>query len=132
MEGNNSQTSRIKALCVDDDKTAHEILSLFLVDRFTIDYAANGKTALELASSMQYSMIFLDINLGRDVMDGLELLRLIRNLPGYSEVTVIALTAYAMIGDKEEFLAAGCDHYLAKPFNRAGLMHLMSSIEIKK
>lgn len=124
--------SLIHALCVDDDKTAHEILSLFLVDQYQIDFAPNAKTALRLLESRKYSVIFLDINLGRDVMDGLELLKLLRELPGGNQVKVIALTAYAMIGDREEFLEAGCDYYLAKPFSRASLMNILEAIENSK
>ena len=128
MEESVPKTGLISALCIDDDKTAHEILSLFLADSHDIEYAFNGKNALEMIQKKKYSLVFLDINLGRDVMDGLELLRLMRQIPGYEKVPVIALTAYAMIGDKEEFLEAGCDFYISKPFNRSGLMQIISQI----
>ncbi|MHC1705990.1 MAG: response regulator [Bacteroidales bacterium] len=128
MEDLPKNTQTLHAICIDDDATAHEILSLFLADHYTIDFAANGNMALGMIKENIYSVIFLDINLGRDVMDGLELLKLIRQVHGYEKTTVVALTAYAMRGDREEFLAAGCDYYISKPFSRASLMQVMSQI----
>jgi CheY-like chemotaxis protein len=129
MDGQENSQSLLRALCVDDDKTAFEILSLFLSEQYSIDFASTGKMALEMLQAGEYSVIFLDINLGRDTMDGLELLRLLREIPSYRKTPVIALTAYAMIGDKEEFLAAGCDYYVPKPFNRASLLEVLSKIK---
>ena len=122
----------VQALCIDDDKTTYEILVLFLADQYSIDLALNGHYALQMVENKKYNLIFLDINLGRDVMDGLELLRILRQNPDYSDVPVIALTAYAMIGDKEEFLAAGCDYYLAKPFSKANLMEVLEEMDRSK
>lgn len=129
MDGQEKRQGLIKALCVDDDTATFEIISLFLSEQYSIDFAFNGKMALEMAHACEYSVIFLDINLGRDTMDGLELLRLLREVPSYQKTPVIAVTAYAMIGDKEEFLAAGCDYYIPKPFTRANLLEVISKIK---
>ena len=123
---------KIDALCIDDDKTAHEILVLFLADQYTIDFALTAHDALGMTAAKKYSIIFLDINLGRDVMNGLEFLKILRQNPDYYHVPVIAFTAYAWLGDKETFLSAGCDHYLAKPFSKANLMQVIAEVIQKK
>ena len=65
-------------------------------------------------------------------MHRFDFLMILRQNPDYSDVPVIALTAYAMIGDKEEFLAAGCDYYLAKPFSKANLMEVLEEMDRSK
>lgn len=128
MEATVERHGKFSALCIDDDEAVHELLSLYLVEECEVEWAPDGKTSLTMASGKLYDVVFLDINLGRDTLDGLQLLRLLRGIPAYDKVPVIALTAFAMLGDKEEFLEAGCDHYLSKPFNRVGLMQVLSKI----
>jgi len=48
-------------------------------------------------------------------------------LPDYKNVPIIAMTAYAMVGDKEEFFKAGCTHYLSKPFKKDQLIEIINS-----
>ena len=62
----------------------------------------------------------MDVNLGRG-MTGLDITKNLKQRPNYTNVPIIAITAFAMKGDKEEFLQAGFDHYLAKPFTREEL-----------
>ena len=50
-------------------------------------------------------------------MDGLELTRILKADPKFKHITILAITAYAMKGDKEKILAAGCDGYIAKPID---------------
>ncbi|MCX6271910.1 MAG: response regulator [Bacteroidetes bacterium] len=120
-------TSKLpRILLIDDDEAVQELLGLYLIGECTIETAFNGPTALEMAGSVKYDLIFLDINLGRQSIDGLEVLKKLRLVTGYQETPVIALTAYAMIGDKEEFLSKGCNDYISKPFNREILMRILS------
>jgi CheY-like chemotaxis protein len=81
-----------------------------------VDIAASGEIALEKAKLKKYDLVLMDINLGRG-LTGLETAVELKKIDGYSEVPIIALTAYAMRGDKEEFLAQGCSDYLSKPFD---------------
>ena len=59
---------------------------------------------------------------------GLELLRLVRSIRGFDRVPVVALTAHAMRGDRERFLAAGCDGYLSKPIDTATFVEAVESL----
>ena len=61
-------------------------------------------------------------------MNGLEVAQKIKKITGYENVPIIAVTAYAMMGDKEKFLAAGCSHYIAKPFDKFALIDLLEDI----
>lgn len=72
-------------------------------------------------------MIFMDINLRRG-LDGKQATQEIRKIKGYETIPIVATTAYAMPGDKEEFLAAGCSHYLSKPFTKQSVLSLVEDI----
>ena len=74
-----------------------------------------------------YDIILMDINLGKG-MDGIQATQEIRKIKGYKKTPIVALTAYAREGDKEEFLAGGCTHYLGKPFTVKQLLDLIENI----
>lgn len=114
------ETVKKKILVVEDDEISRDVLILFLKNHFEIDEARNGQTALEKADGNQYDLILMDVNLGRG-MTGLDITKNLKKRPNYAKVPIIAITAFAMKGDKEEFLQAGFDHYLAKPFTREEL-----------
>ena len=114
------ETVKKKILVVEDDEISRDVLILFLKNNFEIDEARNGQTALEKADSNQYDLILMDVNLGRG-MTGLDITKNLKKRANYTNVPIIAITAFAMKGDKEEFLQAGFDHYLAKPFTREEL-----------
>jgi CheY-like chemotaxis protein len=82
---------------------------------YTLLKAIDGEEALDVATREQPDLIIMDIQLPK--MNGLEVTRRLRQLPVFSHTPIIALTAYAMKGDKERFLAAGCSAYLPKPIN---------------
>ncbi len=68
-----------------------------------------------------YSLVLMDISLGKGI-SGVELLKNLRTIPSYKNVPVIAVTAHAMVGDKEKFLESGFDDYLSKPFAKKDLI----------
>jgi len=75
--------------------------------------AASGEEALERAALEPPDVVLMDINLAG--MNGFEATRRLKEIPGLERLPVVALTAYAMVGDRERALAAGCDGYLSKP-----------------
>ena len=87
---------------------------------YTVLEAEDGITGLEMVKQEKPPLILLDINLPG--MDGLEVLARIRENDELQETPVIALTASAMRGDRERFLAAGCDDYLSKPIQALDLI----------
>ena len=69
--------------------------------------------ALEVIRNKQYDIIFMDIGL-KDI-NGIEATKIIRKLNNYKDTPIIAITAFAMQGDKERILESGCNEYIPKP-----------------
>jgi Response regulator containing a CheY-like receiver domain and an HD-GYP domain len=86
--------------------------------------AVDGLTGVALAAQELPDLILMDINLPD--IDGLEATKRIKAMPEMAHVPVIALTANAMHGDRERFIAAGCDGYLAKPVTRIELLNMLT------
>jgi len=118
---------RLNILLVENDDASIEVTKLFLKDLCELDVAENGQLALDLIRQKKYDVILLDINLGRG-LSGLEVAQQIRLLNEYNKTPIVAVTAFAMIGDKEEFIKAGCTHYLSKPFKKHDLVGLIEEI----
>ncbi len=110
-----------KVLVVDDDLATRKIVELFLRGEIEIESASNSKDATDLLSNDTYSLVLMDISLGKGV-SGIELLNNLRTIPSYKNVPVIAVTAHAMVGDKEKFLESGFNDYLSKPFAKKDLI----------
>ncbi len=101
--------------------------------RHTITAVKNGEEALLRLNEHDFDLILMDIQM--PVMDGVETTKVIRkstHLGSKSEIPIIAMTAYAMTGDKEKFLDAGMDDYIAKPVNSADLKEVIERVMAKK
>ena len=99
----------------DDTKNMTLFRDLLQVSGYSTILASGGKEGIELAKAKKPDLILMDIQMPG--MDGLEATRILKADATTSGIPVIALTAYAMKGDKERILQAGCDGYLAKPIN---------------
>ena len=103
-----------KILLVEDDDLTLTTVRAILKNRCAIDSVTTGYDAIEMAKNNKYDVILMDI--GLKGMSGLEAAQEIKKIPGYEKTPIVAVTAYAMIGDKEKFLEGGCTHYISKPF----------------
>lgn len=111
----------LKILYVEDNPQNMRLVRKMLKgDMYTMIEAPDGCSGFEIALREQPDIILMDINLPD--IDGLEVTNRLRNHPDFHQVPIIALTANAMIGDKERFLEGGCDGYLAKPVSRRELL----------
>jgi CheY-like chemotaxis protein len=119
----------LKILLVEDNLINQKITLLTLNPLVnSIDTASNGKEALDKFGTANYDLILMDIQM--PVMSGLVAAEKIRALEATtnSHVPIIAITANAMIGDKEKCLSAGIDDYISKPFQPAALLEKIKNI----
>ena len=92
-----------------------------------VDVVANGLEALDAVQNVGYDVVLMDIQMPE--MDGIAATRAIRDLDGeVSEIPIIALTADAMAGDREKYLACGMNNYLSKPFEPRQLDAVISDL----
>ena len=91
----------------------------------TVFEAANGREGIDLAIEKKPDLILMDIQM--PVMNGMEATQLIKANPATRHIPIVALTGYAMDGDKKRMLEAGCDGYLSKPFR---IKELLQAIDI--
>jgi two-component system, cell cycle response regulator DivK len=91
----------------------------------TVFEAANGREGIDLAIEKKPDLILMDIQM--PVMNGMEATQLIKANPATRHIPIVALTGYAMDGDKKRMLEAGCDGYLSKPFK---IKELLQAIDI--
>ncbi len=112
-------------LLIDDQPMNLELAQELLeMDGYAVRTAGDADEALAvLAGGFRPRLILMDIQLPG--MDGLELTRRLRADPAQAGVVIIALTAYAMVGDRERALAAGCDGYIAKPIDTRAFSHTL-------
>jgi CheY-like chemotaxis protein len=106
---------RLSLLVVEDNEEARHLIVRVLGPFYTVDAVADARSALERMSRTAFDVLVMDIHLGGK-QTGADILRIARTLPGYEHVTAIAVTAYALPGDREQFLKAGFDGYVSKPF----------------
>ena len=105
----------LKILVVEDDLITQEILSLYLIEYEKIVVVASGEEAIRECMSDIFNVVLMDIRL-KNGIDGVKTFKKIKEIDAYKDIPVLAITAYAMRGDKEYFLKEGFDGYLAKPF----------------
>ena len=114
-------------LVVEDNQLNMKLLrGLLKVSNFGILEALDAETGIEIAKEHRPDLILMDIQLPG--MDGLEATQTIKNDPELKHIPVIALTSYAMSGDKEKALAAGCMDYVTKPISTKGLIEKLSKV----
>jgi CheY-like chemotaxis protein len=119
-------------ILIAEDNPVNQQLAIKVLSRlgYAPDTAGNGQEALDMAGNETYDMILMDVQMPE--MDGLEATRMIRERLKIQPV-IIAMTANAMQGDREECLGAGMDDYITKPVNFEELISMLEkwSTEVK-
>ena len=112
-------------LIVDDNPTNLKLVTyLVQANGYDVATAGDAKTALDEIAAHRPDVILMDLQLPG--VDGLELTRQIKGNATTSDIAIIAVTAYAMKGDREKALAAGCDAYVTKPIDTRALPALIA------
>lgn len=106
-----------RTVLVIEDNEQNRYLATFLLEKhgFTVVAASDGPSGIELAQTVDPALILLDIQLPR--MDGYAVGRALRRRPALAQVPIVAVTSYAMPGDRERAIAAGCTGYIEKPID---------------
>lgn len=114
-----------KILYVEDDEMNRDMLVRRLERRgYQVVVATNGEQGIAMARSEAPDLILMDMSL--PVLDGWEAARQLKGAPDTRSIPIIALTAHAMVGDKQKALESGCNEYDSKPIE---LPRLLTKIE---
>jgi signal transduction histidine kinase/CheY-like chemotaxis protein len=116
--------SGCKALVVEDNEINREVAyELLRAQGLEVSTASSGVQALEQARERMFDIIFMDIQMPE--VDGLEATRRLKQHPELNSIPVVALTAHAMIGDRQRCIDAGMDDYLTKPIVEQELQRVL-------
>ena len=111
----NTNQLKPKLLFVEDDKVATDLVKILLKNKYDIESASTGEEAVKKAIENDYDAFLMDIGLP-DKYNGIQTTKKLKNIKNNKDKPYIAITAYAMAGDREYFLSEGLTHYISKPF----------------
>ena len=113
-----------RILVVDDQEDLRGVLrDLLTGSGYTVIEAADGEAGVAMAKSNHPDLILMDIQM--PVIDGYEVTRRIKADSALRPTPVVAVSSFAMKGDEEKARAAGCDHYVTKPYSPMQLLRLV-------
>jgi two-component system cell cycle response regulator DivK len=117
-----------KTILLIEDNEQNQYLLTFLLEQhgYRVLAAADGARGIEAAKRAQPSLILLDIQL--PLMDGYAVARALRQSEALQHVPIVAVTSYAMPGDREKALEAGCNGYIEKPIDPATFVGEMERV----
>jgi CheY-like chemotaxis protein len=114
-----------RVLIVDDNPTNLKLVAYLVKAKgYEVDTAADADAAMAAIAVNRPRVILMDLQLPG--VDGLELTRRLKADPATRDISIIAVTAYAMKGDQEKALEAGCDDYVTKPIDTRALPDLIA------
>jgi len=116
---------------VDDNPLNLKLVDFLLSAKgYEVRSAPDGKSALKKLTTCQPDLILMDIQLPD--INGLDLTQKLKKDLKYRDIPIVALTAYAMEGDKEKILASGCDGYISKPIDTTTLPEIVADYLSKR
>jgi CheY-like chemotaxis protein len=116
-----------KILVIEDNEQNRILMRQILIPHgYDVLEAKDGLTGLEMARAHMPDLILLDIQM--PVMNGFMVIRELRNDPEFRKIKVIAVTSFAMRGDREKALQAGFDEYVTKPINTRTFPELVKQV----
>ncbi len=116
--------AKIILIVEDDDLSMKLATDLLHAHGYDILHSVDGKDTLPLAREHHPDLIIMDIQLPE--ISGMEYTKMLKADEGLKDIPVLAVTAFAMKGDEEKILEAGCDGYIAKPIS---VTHLLETVE---
>ena len=127
MRGEHDEVGMKRVLVAEDNAVNRELIRELLELRgYEVSEACDGQEALQMIEASPPDILLLD--LGMPKLDGFGVIKKVRENPQLAGLPVLAVTAYAMRGDREKALDAGFDGYVSKPINAAALSQAMESL----
>jgi len=124
-------TAPLRILVADDNEMNRSVMEMQLdYLGYRADYVVNGEEVVRAVLAHRYDILFLDISM--PLLNGEEACSAIRGMSDISQPTIVAVTASALEGDRERYLAGGMDHYLPKPVDSVALAKLVKEIAASK
>jgi two-component system sensor histidine kinase/response regulator len=127
-----NQKNAISILLAEDNPVNQKlVIKLLTKAGYNVEVVNNGREAVDkyVAEPNKYDIIFMDIQM--PVLNGIEATALLRE-QGFKQLPIIAMTANAMKGDREKFLAMGMDDYIAKPIKRELVFNVLNKWALKR
>lgn len=121
------QETKPRVLAVEDNPDTQLLLRYLLRADYDLEVVPHYEDAVRAAKEGEFDLLVLDINLGEE-RTGLDLLHELRSMETYQTTPALALTAYAMPGDRERFEASGFEAYISKPFTRKELYDALAAL----
>jgi len=123
--------SKKPILIVEDNPINLKLVQVLLSkEGYEVKVATDAEEALIILKDFHPVIILMDIQLPG--MNGLQLTRMLKKNPLTKDILILALTAYAMKGDEEKALSAGCDNYITKPIDIRNLVNMVAQYVKKK
>ena len=120
-----------RILIVEDSPQNMRLMEMTLkAKNYTLLKATDGEEALDMATRERPDLIIMDVQLPK--LNGLEVTRKLRDTVAFSHIPIIAITAFAMKGDKEKAIEAGCDAYLSKPIDTRQLPGMIAEMLLQQ
>lgn len=116
-----------KILLVEDNEMNRDMLSRRLIRRgYEVVMAVDGQQGIDMARTQSPDLVLMDMSL--PVMDGWEAAQRLKGAPETQCIPIIALTAHAMVGDREKAVGAGCDDFDTKPIDLSRLLEKIEAL----
>lgn len=122
-----TDSDKATILAVEDNADTLTLLRYMLTKTYRPLLASDKDEALSLAGEHAIDLFLLDINLGQEYT-GINLMKQLRDDPRHADTPILALTAYAMPGDRERFVEMGFDGYVSKPFTKEALLETIRGV----
>lgn len=110
-----------RILIIEDNTETQLILKIYLRDLYDIHAVSTAAEGLNKVKENKYNLIVLDINLPGE-LNGNDVLLQLKKDPDYNSIPILVVTAYALKGDRENYIAMGANAYLPKPVDRKDIL----------
>jgi PAS domain S-box-containing protein len=122
-----AERQKRRILAVEDSMEIEVLLTYILQENYYVDVVKNETALLEKVQDTSYDLVLMDINLGTR-RTGIDVMQSLREMPAYASVPIIAMTAYALLEDRDRFLEVGFDGYISKPFTTKELLDIIEQM----